>query len=378
MICTVCGNEFEDKSECPRCKNANDGNARTSIEVKQEIRNGHDIKGLELGQLNANDVSIRNIIKLIEPKIIHKDYIDRQYISYEIQNLGPEFIDALAQRLIELLKVDINVLQNPGAQPIKEDVGQKITEIIAAQKDAASKGIAATPQAAYNLGILSAYNRDYETSLDFFRQAINLNNEYLDAYKAIAWLQQYRALHDIEMEDYDSANAKLSECLEAVRNTDPLDLDALALRGYIYLTFAKMGKIRNDDVSHDKNIKEAERLFQRIAELDPTNASALNGLADIYRAQGKINDAIIAYNKAIYLAPYYTAAYHDLAQLYEKMMDKEHDKGKRIEWGNKSLEAWHKAYESAPDDSAFSEKDILFIGQKISKLRRQLEELNLE
>ncbi|HUX75716.1 MAG TPA: hypothetical protein VMY40_03630 [Anaerolineae bacterium] len=82
------------------------------------------------------------------------------------------------------------------------------------------------------------------------RGAPQANPEHGDAFRrmfvirAIVWLQQSRTMHDVQARDYDAglsadrAIGRLADARTAGLHTDPLDREALALRGYVAKTLA--------------------------------------------------------------------------------------------------------------------------------------------
>jgi tetratricopeptide (TPR) repeat protein len=108
-------------------------------------------------------------------------------------------------------------------------------------------------------------------------------------------------------------------------------------------------------------------MFEHAAKLDPDNPSVPEVLGNVQYAQGNLDAAITAYNRAIKLVPFYTAARHYLALAYEGKMYT--DPAHTAKWRSKALEAWQKTYELAPQDPAFSADYILMIGQHIQELK---------
>jgi tetratricopeptide (TPR) repeat protein len=154
-------------------------------------------------------------------------------------------------------------------------------------------------------------------------------------------------------------------------HTDPLDGSAMAQRGYISKTLAQVAESRHRKAERDKYYDEATRLFEQAARLNPKDASAQNGLGNVHHARGNLDDAISAYQRAINLAPKYTAAHHDLALAFEDKAKIEAEPSARRQCREKALEAWEEAYRLAPGDPGFSADDVLAIGQHIEELRRQ-------
>jgi tetratricopeptide (TPR) repeat protein len=373
MKCPKCSYEIpEDEPRCPNCRAMIPASKKpsTTIQVNQKIGKvkGGTVKGVQIAKVKGK-VTIRSTVNQIEKKIVKGDYVDRKTITNNILVLGPQALDEIAKRIAEAQGVDKQTLQNLGAQNVPEHVSRQITEVVAAQKEVASKGVRITPSAAYRLGMLAAYRRHYDEALNYFRQAIESDPEYVDAYEAVAWLQQYRATDDVAWQNYDAAKQKLEEARRAAERTDPLDPNALDQRGYIAKTLAQVADALGDSAGKEKYYSEAAKLFQHVVQLEPENASAHNGLGNVEYARGNLEGAIEAGKRAIKLIPSYTAAHHDLAITYEAKMKADPRRAK--DWCRKALEAWQRAYELAPADPGFSPDYIVSMGQQISRLKAQ-------
>jgi len=371
MKCAKCNYESvpEGAGFCPNCgqKVPETSEPPTQITVTQEVGTVKDgeVTGVALGEVKGK-VTIRSTVNQIEKKIVHGDYVERQAITNNILVLGPQALDEIAKRIAGMQGVGKQTLQNLEAQAVPENVSRQITEVIAAQKEVSSKGLPISAQASYQMGMLAAYDRKYDDALEYFRKATQADFQFSDAFEATAWLQQSRAMHDIDEKNYDSALDKLTDALVAVVNTDPMNLEALALRGYIYKSMGQVADRKRSKEEKKKNYERAAQYFEFVARLDPENASAQNGLGNIQHALGNLDAAIKAYSQAIRLLPTYTAAYHDLSLAYEDKMkiDRKHAR----DWCEKALRTWRKAYRLAPKDPGFSEADLLRIGQSISWL----------
>jgi tetratricopeptide (TPR) repeat protein len=77
-----------------------------------------------------------------------------------------------------------------------------------------------------------------------------------------------------------------------------------------------------------------------VSELNPTYADGFNNLGVTLQAQGKLDEAIAAYNKALSLKPDYAAAYYNMGVTLQKQ-------GKLDE----AITAYNKALSSKPDYS---------------------------
>jgi len=375
MDCPQCGYDRvpEGARFCPECGGAipTPPQPGAHVAVTQDVGTvtGGRVVGVDLDEV-AGDVTVESTVNQIEATMVQGDYVDRDVITNNILVLGdPHVLGAILQRLEVLQGLEGQSVQSLGAHPVPEHVSAQIAEVMAAQREVAARGVPATPQAAYKLGRLAAYRRDYEAALDYFRQATQADPEYAAAFKAIAWLQQGRAMGDIKARDTDAAVGKLAEARTAIQRTDPLDPEALALRGYIAKTMAQVAEARGQDEEGRRHYHEAKRYFRHVVGLEPSNAAAHNGLGNIEHALGNLDGAIVAYNRAIELAPGYTAAHHDLALVFEAKMEAApaHADG----WCRKALQAWQTVYGLAPDDPIFSADDVLVIGQRISWFKQR-------
>ena len=358
-FCPICGAELA-KSSIPS----------TRIMVTQKVgtvKRG-TVKGVQIGKVKGT-VTIRSTVNQIEKKIVKGDYVDRKTITNNIMVLGPQALDEIVNRIAAMLGVDKQTLQKLGTQTVPENVSRQIAEVKAAQKDVAAKGLPVSAQASYQLGMLAAYDRKYQEALDYFRQATQIDPEYSDAYEAIAWMQQYRAMDDIDAQDYKAATEKLDDARSAAMHTDPMDPNALSQRGYVAKTLAQVSEALNDQDNRQKYYEEAAQLFQHVIQLEPDNAGACNGLGNIEHALGNIDAAIAAYQRAIDLLPNYTAAHHDLALAFEDKMNDEPTR--RDNWCKKAIQEWQRTYELAPQDPGFSADNILKIGRRITWLKQQ-------
>lgn len=311
------------------------------------------VAGVILQDVQAGDIHIGDT------------FVDRQIIF----SMGPEGMDQFIDKLADRLGAEKRLVQQLDSQPVSEDAGRQIVEAVAAERELTAQGGQVKPTSLYHLGMLAAYQREYDTALDYFRQATQADPEYADAFETIVWLQQSLASADLANQDVDTAKARLAEAREAAGKTDPLDPDALALRGYIAKTLAQIADAKDNQGDGEKYYREAERLFEGAVRLDPTNAGALNGLGNVCDARGDLDGAISAYRQAIEIDPNYTSAHHDLAIAYEGKWRA--DSAQAQQWCALALQAWRVAYELASDDPGFSSDSVVRIGQRIRWLKSQ-------
>lgn len=368
----------EESRFCPKCGAAIQAKPSTQITMTQEVGTveGGEVTGLEVEQVTG-DLTVESTVNQIEAKIIQGGYVDRKVITNNILMLGdPHMLDEILQKLMALQGINEQAVQNPGSAIVPQHVEHQISEVMAAQQEIATRGLPTSPQALYRLGILAAYRRDYDGALGLFRQAGQADPEHSDAFEAIAWLQQHRAMDDKDKQAYGAAASKLADANAAAKQTDPLDPRALALRGYVFKSMAQVAEAQREQANRDKYYKEAARLFKHVVQLEPDDASAQNGLGNVEYALGNLDRAIAAYEQAIALAPSYVASHHDLAVAFEAKMQT--DPAQAEHWRQKAIEAWQITYQLAPNDPGFSADRLLAIGQHISQLKQQREQAQPE
>ncbi len=287
-----------------------------------------------------------------------------------ISQSGPKGLESITAATLKQGHVTKDVLRGQGAKAGDEALFGVIGAIAAAAAEGEAQGVPISPKAAYDLGMLAAYRRDYEAALGYFRRATHGDPEYSDAFEAIAWLQQAMAWNDLNTRrDCDGAATRLKEAWHAAKQTDPLAAGMMALRGYVAGTWFQLAQAKGDREAQEQWNRQAARLFEEALELDPGNASAQNGLGNALQVQGQWDAAIAAHLRATELNPRYASAWHDLAIAYEHKM--EQDRVQATEWRQKALQAWLQAYRLAPDDVGFSPEAVVEMGRHVSALEQK-------
>jgi len=311
--------------------------------VDQEIGHveGGRVTGVDIEHIGG-DVTIESTVQQIETRIVHGDYVDRRTIRNTILALGPEALDAIVERLAARLRLDKRSMRDPAAQPLPEHVGCQIAELMAAQREAEAQGVAPAPQAIYKLGLLAWSSGKDDVALGYLRQAAQADPDLSDALEVIANIQQMRAVQDYLAGDEEAALARLDEAREAARRTDPLDPEALAVRGYVAKAQAQIARATGDPEEERAHYQEAARFFAHVVQLDPDNAAAHNGLGNVAYGMGDLDRAIAAYRRAIELSPAYGSAHHDLALALEAKVWA--DPANAAAWCQQAFQAWHRAY----------------------------------
>lgn len=342
--------------------------ARLDVKVSAgPVRDKAEVTGVKIDKAEG-PVTVTSTVNQIQRKFVKNEYVRQKQIVTNFIQLGSDGVEEIAAILAQMVGVDKEALRRqPAAAP--EHVKRQIEVVTTAQKEVAAKGIVLKPKAAYNLGMLAWYSRDYDTALDYFHQATQEDPNFAEAFKAAAMMQQSRAVFDLDREDHAAAMSKLADARTAAMHTDPLDLDALALRGYISKTLAQLAEDSRQPKEARSYYAEAEKYFAHVVALDPENPSAQNGLGNVRYGLGDLDGAIAAYSEAIGLAPTYAAAHHDLAIAYVAKMKA--DPAHASAWRAKALGEWREAYHLVPSDPGFPAEAVLRIGQEIAWLEAQ-------
>ncbi len=226
----------------------------------------------------------------------------------------------------------------------------------------------ATSREAYERGMALAVNRDYGHALSCFRQAVQLDKTDSNAWYSLAWFQQFRANHDIESSDYDSAKSRLLEAGEAAEKLEPIEIEALLMRGYIWLTFAKMESAKGNREEEMNYLQKTEKYFKWALEKDPSNVNACHGIGDIERARGNIDASAEYYNECIRLHPSHTVSYIHLSEIYKTKITT--DQENAGEWCKKAIEAARKAERYGLDEAGISMDNLRYVREMIDHLEQ--------
>jgi tetratricopeptide (TPR) repeat protein len=341
------------------------------LQIAPSLRNSRRL----LRQMSSQITAVDDLMNRLETQesedqvVASGELID----TIVMQSDRQQTLDHISQRLVTTHGVDEQVLQKPGVSAVAPHIRNQIDQVIAAQRGMAARGIPATPQTLYRMGMLAAYRRDYDVAIDYFRQATQADPEYAAAFQATSWLQQSRAMHDLQAGDYGAALEKLAEARAAAGQIRPRD-QALVLQGYVAKTQAQIAERTQNQTDRDKYLREAAQFFQSAVQLNPDNAGAHNGLGNVEYMLENLDAAIAAIEQAIQLNPNYTAAHHDLgAVLMAKVKEaqKQSDRTRADEWCRKALRAFERSYQLSERDPGFSNDDRVRIRGYISWLQGQ-------
>jgi hypothetical protein len=334
------------------------------LEIVPNLRNSHEL----LKQMSQQVTTVAGLTARMRSKMRRGETLPRQEIVETIvaQKDAGRPLDAVTQDLMDSEGLDMRVVQQPGAVAVPPHVRAQIDELIAAQQTVAGQGMTATPQALYRLGMLAAYGRDYGGALDYFHQTTQADPGFNSAWVASAWLQQSRAMGDINAYNYGLATEKLTEAGQAAVQIQPIDARSLALQGFIVKSRAQVAAATNRPHQKQKLGQQAAALFQMAVALDPDNASAYNGLGNVAYMLDDLEVAIQAYRRALELKPTYAAAWHDLGAVYERLMGKQPAEADK--WRQEALDAFRQARRFAEDDPSFDRQALGRLDGYIARL----------
>ena len=150
---------------------------------------------------------------------------------------------------------------------------------------------------------------NYLAALEYYGKAIELDENYVDAYNSRAILLE-------EMKEYKKALEDYSRAIELDEN-------------YVY-AYNNRGGAYKEQEEYEKAIQD----YNRAIELDENCVDAYNGRGNVYKKQGEYEKAIQDYNRAIELDENYVDAYNGRGNVYYDQEEYE----KALDDYNKALE----------------------------------------
>ncbi len=172
-----------------------------------------------------------------------------------------------------------------------------------------------------------------------YRQAIQLNNLYSEAYNN-------RGVVQLDLAYSDSARLDFIASI----NADSANVEA----------YLNLGKVYYEAESYDQAIEK----FTQAATLQPNNATAYLGLGNCYFVQSDLKKAIKQYKKVIEINPNEVNAYNNLGFLYYQKENRNF---------NKSLGYFNKAIEIDPT-FAIAYSNRAFVQQRLKRDQLAIED----
>ena len=254
--------------------------------------------------------------------------------------------------------------------PLPEHEDRQVAAFIGARERLAREGYGVTPETDYRLGKLAAFRRDYDMAELRLRRAVRARPHWPEAVESFMWLEQSRAMHDLNRQEVARAETRLIEAQEVGRRSK-LDLEPIRnLQGYVEKTLAQTAGLAGDPRARRLHLKKASDHFGSVLKMTPKDPAAWNGYANVNHMLLNFSEAEKAYKKAIRLLPTYAAAHHDLALLFEEKSKLDRTHQKRLL--RRALDSWKQTYPLAEMDPGFSPEDLQLIEQRITDLSSRL------
>jgi len=142
----------------------------------------------------------------------------------------------------------------------------------------------------------------YESAIEYYERAIELDPEFARAYAglAAAWIQLQAGSPAI---DLTQARAEATTALQKAIELDPDSPDALATSGW-------------HDLRYDYDWQGAERSFRHALQIEPTNTSALHWYSHLLTYQGRHEESITLAEEMVTLDPLSLLFKQHLSSMY--------------------------------------------------------------
>jgi tetratricopeptide (TPR) repeat protein len=178
-------------------------------------------------------------------------------------------------------------------------------------------------QDAYERGVLAIYSGNYREALDQLsglmdREGIEDSPAGLDTLYQLMVASQLYATKLLRSNPAEAEETlyKAQSYVEAALKYNAASPTLVTLLGYTHKDLTQLYRAQGKHDRARENLERAEKYFEAALELDAHNASAHNGIGNIYLLKGDYEEAIQWSTKATELEPKYLFAYHDLALLY--------------------------------------------------------------
>jgi tetratricopeptide (TPR) repeat protein len=329
-------------------------NNKTDSELQESgdtitVGDMHHVKAVAIGR--HAKVEYTEIVQ--DPELV-QSYVDEKFREMGLDGLT---IEQLAQ-------------MEPSTE--NQQIIAELEELVAESK---AQGTAMTAETAYILGKIAAYRGERQQAVDYFDQAFKLDPTRSDSLFMISWMAHNEALSELSKRrpDFQAALDSLRKARETAVQLMALkagDTQALGQLAYCAKTRAQIAERTQDRENLLKYANEASGLFQQLLALNPRDAGAHNGLANILLMQGHDDEAIAYGRQAIALRWDYQAAYFDLGIAYSRKL-----------YGMGQAEEWYDWYETAvlvldqAYDLAESSLDAAYKKESQRQVRRMLRDL---
>ncbi|NOY60219.1 MAG: tetratricopeptide repeat protein, partial [Calditrichaeota bacterium] len=213
------------------------------------------------------------------------------FFSYRMFATNPKYEDRVDDTVVKMRKVLDSEPENDFA--LLQYVDLINHQDLAIDKKYFVKAIVKAPQFAKAfvlLGLEAATRKEWEKALEYYRQAIKINDKYLSAYQDMSFV-------NIQQQNWDEAKKNLEKLL-ALDPDDP----------FAHSTIAQVYYVLKDYKSAIKHIKIA-------IDNQPPQANLFFNMGMMYKENNQIQKAIKAFEKGLELEPYDRRAMDVLRQL---------------------------------------------------------------
>lgn len=175
------------------------------------------------------------------------------------------------------------------------------------------------PSTFYQLGLIYLTLNRFDNAQASFLAATKANPKMGEAYIGLGRVHQLRANEMIRQENFGLAEEDLNKAELYIRtawqyNSEDPDVDVQL--GYTQKELAQWHIGAGRYQKAQPYLQKAETNFKKALGVDEKNASAYNGLGNIYYINRNYDNAIQHCEKATELAPKYLFAYFDLTMAY--------------------------------------------------------------
>ncbi len=225
----------------------------------------------------------------------------------------------------------------------------------------------------YSLSLIAFNQRNFADAEINLEYALKLNSEHKESYNLLLQLYQTQAMHFLQKGNYEDAEARLKKA-EHLFEYFPEGIDGrtVALIGYVYKSLGQV--YSSSDIDRARQYwSQAEKVFKSALALNEHDASALNGLGNIYYFQNRYQEAFALHKDALSRAPNYTAAANDAALTSEALMCKalSTEKNKDADmWREEAILFWEKAILLSSKDPQFEPEYASWIIRRVNELKR--------
>ncbi|GAX63009.1 hypothetical protein SCALIN_C46_0013 [Candidatus Scalindua japonica] len=242
------------------------------------------------------------LAKLLSSAGWHKETID---LCNEVLELKPDNVDAM--QLLGLAYIKEQDFENAEKQfrkiqEIDSSVGDINMAYLSLTSGQLSKCIRQCEEILHTdpetvkiydiLGLAHIRRGDFDSGIEQFKKALKLNQNSISTLVNLAKVY-------VVAERIDEAK----KILKTTLSTNPDNLKVLSLLAGIY--------------QRESNVDESAKIFERIIEIDPDLIDGY-GLASMYFLQGKTDESIDLYNKALKLIPENVVILTNLALSYQQ------------------------------------------------------------